>query len=129
MRGSVRASDIFAGYDRDGATVNPDVQIGAVAVTHDWIASDLVAGAKPTDGFFGNGDDVPISGGNAIVSRIASILINGQALGTIAPGDHFGFVAEAIGSFAIGTTVFPFTNTTGQVFAVGATGDLRVRET
>ena len=129
VRGTVRSSDIFAGYDRAGAPANADAQIGAVVVTRDWIASDLVAGVRATDAFFGNADDAPSSGGNAIVSRIASILIAGQALGTLAPGDHFGFVAEAIGSFAIGATVFPLTSALGQVFAAGATGDLRVRET
>lgn len=130
VRGSVQSSVIFAGYDRDGAAANPDAQIGGVVVTQDWIASDLVAGAIATDPFFGNGNDVSISGGNAIVSRIASILIRGQALGTVLPGEHFGFIAQAIGTFTIGTTAFPLTPGAGNDpgLAVGAMGDLRIGE-
>ena len=125
--GNVARADIFAGYDRDGAPVNADVQIGAVRAGRDWVATDLVAGVRPVDAFYGNGDEL-IPGGTAIVSKIASILISGQALGSLSPGDHFGFVAKEIGSFTIGGTVFPFTKTSGEAFAVGSTGDLRVVE-
>ncbi|MEA3209164.1 MAG: hypothetical protein QOE70_2221 [Chthoniobacter sp.] len=127
--GNVFNADLFAGYDRNGDPANGDVQIGAVKVGRDWIDSDLVAGVKTgADGFFGNGDE-PIPG--PLISRIASIVISGQALGSIAPGDHFGFVAEEIGSFAIGATKFPLTAGPGSDspgLPVGATGDLRVRE-
>ena len=117
VRGSVQGSGIFAGYDRDGIAANPDAQIGPVAVVRDWIASNLAAG------------DFPLPAGNAIVSKIASIAINGQALGTVASGDAFGFAAQQIGAFQIGGTVFPLTAATDAPLPVGATGDLRVRET
>ena len=34
-----------------------------------------------------------------IISKIASIVIKGSALGTEGGADHFGFLAEQIGSF------------------------------
>ena len=128
--GSVLNTKILAGFDREAQPANADVQIGAVSVTNDWIASDLVAGVRAIDPFFGNGDGL-IAGGNAILSKIASIVIGGQALGTVAPGDHFGFVAEQIGSFKIATTSFTLNAGGSNDLAgrsVGATFDLRVRE-
>jgi hypothetical protein len=69
-----------------------------------------------------------------VLSRIASILIKGQALGTpsmVNATDHFGFVAQQIGSFKVGGTKFPLTAGAGNDtagFVVGATSDLRVLE-
>jgi hypothetical protein len=141
IAGRVEFADILAGYDLSGipAGVNADAQIGPVVVGGDWIASSLVAGVQDDatpdhDSFFGDADDQKITGGTdqpGIVSKIASILIKGTALGTIGTGNHFGFVAEQIGSFKIGTTKFPLTagasnDLTGLV--VGISDDLRVRE-
>ena len=116
--------------------VNADAQIGAVVVG-DWIASSIVAGVQddndaPRDAFFGDGDDRAITGGStAIISKIASITIKGTARGTLGGVDHFGFVAQQIGSFRIGAETFPLTlgaanDTAGRL--AGITGDLRVRE-
>lgn len=55
----------------------------------------------------------------------------GQALGTVATmnaADNYGFVAETIGMFRVGSTAFPLTSTRGENFSVGTTGDLRLRE-
>ena len=112
-------TNILAGADRTGVPTNPDAQIGVVAVVRDWIASNLIAGGSA------------LPAGSAIVSQIASISIAGQALGTVAPGDRFDFTAQRIGSFKIGTTIFPLTpGASNDVagLAVGATGDLRVGE-
>ncbi len=132
VTGGVRGADILAGYNRGGGPANADVQIGAVTVGRDWIGSDLVAGVQTGgDGFFGNGDQL-IPAGNGILSRIAAIVIKGQALGTVTPAtDHFGFVAEQIASFTVGGIAFklaagPSNDLAGQ--PIGATGDLRVRE-
>jgi hypothetical protein len=131
VTGSVRNADILAGYDRSGALVNANAQIGDVVVNHDWIASDLVAGVRTgPDGFFGNGDEV-VPGGNSIISKIASILIKGQVLGTVGGADHFGFVAQQIGSFTIGSDSFnlvPGPSNDSAGIPIGATFDLRVRE-
>ena len=133
VTGSVRASQIFAGYDATGAAVNADVAIGKVIVKGQWIASDLVAGARTgTDGIFATADDSLIPGGNAIVAKIASITIAGAAFGT--PGnlrDGFGFAAEEIGALSIGKAKFPLVkgarNDLTPLLA-GLTGDVRVRE-
>jgi hypothetical protein len=137
--GQVEQTDIFAGYSSSKVGVNADAQIGKVTVGGDWIASNLVAGVDDVNGKFGDGDDAKLSGGivddaPGVVSRIASILIKGQALGTpsmVNATDHFGFVAQQIGSFKVGATKFSFTAGAGNDtagFVVGATGDLRVRE-
>ena len=140
--GRVESADILAGYNSSGTPsgVNADAQIGAVVVG-DWIASNLVAGvqddANPAfNAFFGDGNDVKITDPNDaanIVSKIASILIKGTARGTIGGSDHFGFVAQQIGSFKIGTAAFPLIPGAASTldiagYPVGITGDLRLRE-
>ena len=40
-------------------------------------------------------------------SRIASVVIQGRAIGTAAVGDHFGIVAGEIFSLQVGTTIIP----------------------
>ena len=117
---------------------NADAQIGPVIVSGDWIASSLAAGALAgVDGQFGTADDVKISGGGSpkdvatVFSKITSIVIGGEVIGTVAGGDHFGFVAENIGSFKVkaGVTTFPLLAGNGNDdFLVGLFGDLRVNE-
>jgi hypothetical protein len=133
--GRVERAQILAGYDNAETplAVNADAQIGKVVVG-DWIASDLVAGATPDNGFFGDGDDdliTEVGEAPGIDSRIASILIKGTALGTTAGGDNYGFVAQHIGSLKIGSTALPLTAGSGSDLAglaLGSTGDLRVVE-
>lgn len=144
--GRVERADILAGYTIPGSLVpatgvNADAQIGPVVVG-DWFASNLAAGVQDNfdaerSDFFGEGDDLRIAGGSdKIVSKIASILIKGQALGTprVNQGtgiDHFGFVAQQIGSFKIGNSAFtlnPGAGTDLLGVLVSATGDLRFRE-
>ncbi len=130
--GNVSNAQILAGYDRTGAAINADASIGEVRIGRDWIASNLIAGASAgADGLFGTDDDALISGGNAIVARIASIIIEGTASGTAAADDHFGFVAEQIAAFQAGGTKLALTPGAGNDLAglpVGSTGDLQVRE-
>src|SRR5262249_29691987 len=97
--------------------------------------SNLVAGvAAGADGNFGTADDAKISGTGTtdsptIISKIASITINGQVLGTVGGTDHYGFVAELIGAFSVGGTAFPLhAGPDNDVCDVGATGDVTVRE-
>ena len=133
VSGSVRDSQILAGYDASGNAMNADVQIGAVKVLGQWVASDLVAGVHTgPDGSFATTDDTLVPGGNAIVSKIASITISGAAFGTSGNLlDGFGFVAEEIGSVSIGKAKLPLAkgarNDLTPVLA-GLNGDLRVRE-
>lgn len=143
--GRVERADILAGYIVDGISppvgVNGDAQIGAVVVG-DWFTSNLAAGVQDNadadrDDFFGEGDDRVIFGSSdKIISKIASIVIKNSAYGTprVNQGtgiDSFGFLAQHIGSFKVGSTSFALTagpgnDLTGLV--VGTTGDLRVRE-
>ena len=77
---------------------------------------------------FGDSHDVKIAGGNAtILARITSITIGGQVRGTADGTDHFGFVAEQIGSFTIGGTVIPLS---AAPFSrnIGDTADVTIRE-
>jgi hypothetical protein len=120
INGRVEYGLILAGVDgyQDVASSNADAQIGPVVIGGDWIASSLVAGAAPgVDGHYGNADDVKMSGGgikdvSTVSSKITSIVIGGQVIGTpVQVGDHFGFVAENIGSFKVkgGTTTYSLT--------------------
>jgi hypothetical protein len=138
--GRVEFTRILAGYGVDLNPLNGDAQIGTVTVGTDWIASDLAASVVAgADGLFGTGDDALIAeaGGNDpnITAKINSIWIKGQALGTSGGVDHFGFVAQQVGSFKVGNTSFGLTpgksNDTSVIdplLAVGATGDLRIHE-
>ena len=115
VNGRVEYGTIVAGDGGAFGRPNADAQIGLVVVGHDWIASDLVACATAGgDGKFGTGDDTKISGAGTkdvanVFSKITSTVIGGQVLGTVAGADHFGFVAENIGSFKVkgGITTFP----------------------
>jgi hypothetical protein len=125
--GRVEFGRILAGYDVALQPVNGDAQIGTVIVGGDWIASRLAAGSNPgNDAIPGTNDDTLPGGGNpGIISRIASILIKGQAFGTLSGTDSFAFVAQRIGSLKVGATSFPLTS--GADFEViGSTGDLFV---
>jgi hypothetical protein len=145
--GRVEFAEILAGYDDlpTPSGLNADAQIGKVVVG-DWIASSLVAGVQDDadplrDDHFGesrvDSDDIKIAGGSdAIASKIASIVIKNAAFGTLANDiptsqDHYGFVAQEIGSFKIGSTVFnlaPGAGTDLAGFPVSRSLDLRVRE-
>src|SRR5439155_13446434 len=110
--------------------VNPNAQIGSVTVRGDWIASSIVAGVNDGGDGFGNANDVKVGGTDtAVVSKIGSIVIGGQALGTVGGTDHYGFVAQEIGSFKVGaTTVILVPLTNNDVHELGATRDLTIRE-
>jgi hypothetical protein len=89
-------------------------------------------GVLPVNGMFGDADDAPLSPvDDGIVSRIVSIAIKGAALGTVGGSDHYGFVAQQIGLLSVGGTAYPLKPGAGNDLAglaVGATGDVRVRE-
>ena len=118
---------------------NPDAQIGSVTVGGNWIASSIAAGVAATNGLFGDSDDTKVTGSfddPEVVSRIASITIKGRAFGTIGGTDHFGFVAQKIGSLTIGGEVIALAKRAGNddldandpLFLIGTTNDMRVHE-
>ena len=133
--GRVEFGQIVAGVDPAGVAPNADAQIGTVFVGGDWVASSIAAGATGgSNGVFGDPDDAKISGPGVkdeagIFSRIRSLFIAGQALGTVGGTDHFGVVAEKVSAVTIGGAVFAITIGNGNDdIAVGITGDFRVNE-
>lgn len=114
---------------------NGHAQIGKVLVKGDWTASSIVAGALTSLNNnsmlnFGNGDDVLGQNGPAnVVSKIASITINGSVKGTADGGDHFGFVAQQIGSLKIGGVSYALNaGKSNDLINLGPTGDVKLRE-
>jgi len=138
--GDVTYANIEAGFGSsgpfsNGAAINAEAQIGAVHVAGDWMASNLVAGvenAASDNVDFGNGNDGVIGSPGAIVSRIASIVIGGLVEGTlpsVSSTDHFGFVAETIGSFSVGGTAIALAAGSGSLLRpLGITGDVDIHE-
>ena len=83
-----------------GRNNNADASLGKLAVGREWLASSLRAGTNAgLDNLTGTSDDTKTIGNDVTgkFSTIASIVIKGQALGSVAGGDHFGLVAEVIG--------------------------------
>ena len=140
VHGNVEYTNVLGGYDGNTAS-NPDAQIDTVVVYGDWIASNLVAGVQTgADNYFGTATNTAITGGSTnnpnIVSLIGFVDIYGQVQGTpstVNSTDHFGFVAQEIGTFiyhqsyslaltsGAGNDLFPG-------FSIGATGDVTVEE-
>ena len=139
VTGRVEHALIHAGIDTFGST-NADAQIGTVTVGGDWIASSLVAGAQAgDDGQFGTQDDGKFAGAftkdvAGVYSCINSVVIGGQVLGTEFTGDHFGIVAESVGSLSINANLIPLLvgkHNDDILLAPlidGFFGDLRLRE-
>jgi hypothetical protein len=147
--GSVRYAEILGGYDTTtdfkAAEANPNAQINEVTVAGDWIASDLVAGAKWNDNFGGNVGGVATDAKSTvgadnpnIVATIAKIAIKGQIIGTgDNTTDHFGFVSQHIIEMKIGPAGSPLVlnelkrndnDTTSLRYNVAGTGDVRLFE-
>jgi hypothetical protein len=131
----VENARILAGYDTLLTPKNADAQIGAVTVGGDWAGSSIAAGAVDGGNGFGNANDAKISGAGTtdsagIVSKIGSIAIKGLVYGT--PGgaaDHFGFVAQQIGSFhCLGFTAALTAATDAPLELALTTGDVTNRE-
>ena len=65
----------------------------------------------------------------ALSSRIASLTIGGQALGTVGENDCFGVVAENVGAVKIGgTPLVLHAGDTNDDCLVGITANFHIRE-
>jgi hypothetical protein len=134
----VEWAQILAGYDVDLTAMNTRASVGTVSVGGDWIASDLVAGVRTDSNqnppnLFGDADDQPIivlGGGDRPLARIGSILIQGVTVGTASGADHFGFVAEVIGTFkSLGFIAGLTPGSNNDVLELSPmTGDVTIRE-
>jgi hypothetical protein len=135
VKGRVEFAQILAGTDQDGIVENADAQIGTVLVGGDLIASSIAAGVRAGfDGQFGTADDAKVTGFFARdfvgrSSRINSLTIGGQAIGSLGGADHFGIVAETIGTVRIGGTLLPtVVGNSNDDTSIGITGDFTLNE-
>ncbi len=130
VSGNLEHGDILVGYDRDGLPVNADVSTGAIRIAGFAEASIIAVGVEAgADGMFGTSDDSLIAAPNGIVARIASLSIGSQIFGT--PDDltdSFAFAAEQIAIVQVGKAKLAFNSNTTDDFAVGTTGDVRIKE-
>jgi hypothetical protein len=127
--GRVDHADILGGYADNG--IGPAeltwavVRFGSIYVAGDWIASNLAAGVNVETGQLAADVDPEF------VSRIGSVTIGGQVLGTAATDDSYLFAAQWIGSVKIGdTTLGPTMPGAGNdlVTGVGLYGDVILKE-
>jgi hypothetical protein len=132
--GRVEHAQILAGVYPNGSVGNADAQIGSVTVGGDWIASSVAAGAVSGNGYFGDSADAVMSGQSVrdrpgITSRIGSLSIGGQVMGTVGGADHFGIVAQEVGLIKFGDLAVPVTiGRSNDEFYLGITGDFAVNE-
>lgn len=134
VSGSVTRALIIAGINEDGDGVSADAQIGKVTIGGSWTASSMVAGVTSSNGFFGDGNDVKLSGVGVlddptVLSGITKVTIKGSAIGSATGGDFFGIVAQQVGGVLVGTSNLPLLPGPGNdnVF-VGTATDFKVRE-
>ncbi len=135
--GSVSDASILAGFSPSGVAVNPDATTGAVRVTDNWIASNLIAGISAgADGTYGTGNDdepatpvAPLTDKPQVFSKIASIQVGGYVAGTAGnSSDHFAFTAQQIGKLSIGNLAYVLNGKASDSFALGLTGDATLKE-
>ena len=130
VRGRVEGLQLLAGYNPAGVGTNADASIGAIKVGGDWVASTVLAGVSAgADGFAGTADDtkiaLPLRDSAALFAQIGSIVVRGQALGSIASGDAFGVVTEQIIKAQFAGVSLPLVKGPGNAadaFALGPTG-------
>lgn len=127
--GAVSGSKVLAGYDRFGNALNGDAQIGSVKVTGNWAGSSMAAGVLDVgvDGF-GSADDTVISGGNpAILSKIASVVIDGNVTGR-ADASQVGFVAQQIDFMSIAGSKVALTTAKNTIVLTTSLNEITIRE-
>lgn len=125
---SVSQAQILAGYT---TALDPSTgagQIGKLTVSGDWTASSVLAGTEVgPDNLPGTADDTTIPGKGAGKGSIGSITIAGQVAGTVASGDHFGFVSSKIGAFTANGVKAPLTKSKDDLLVPG-TDDVSILE-
>ncbi len=95
--------------------------IGDILNPADSVASEIDAPVTVTD--------IMAASDQALIARIAKVLISKKAEGSVAAGDAFGLAAEEIGKVKFAKTNLPLTSTTKDDLRIGAmNNDLRVVE-
>jgi hypothetical protein len=113
-----------------GGEVNPGTQVGAITIGGDFVASRIALSTTAGgDGAVGTSDDKSLEPENGVISRIASLTIKGQALGTFGGNDSFRIIAGEFGAVKIAGSTVPFTEVGPGDFDkfVGPSGDLAIR--
>jgi hypothetical protein len=109
VKGSV-INALIGGGVRAGAGLvadNGDAVLGPITVLHDFVASSIVASVNTGgDNDYATGDDFLTASAQPTPSRIASITIRGQIIGTLTNVDHYGFTAESIGAIKVGRVTY-----------------------
>lgn len=132
--GRVEFAQILAGVGVTGVAMNADAQVGPVTVGGDWIASTIAAGVAPgTDGYYGTDDDEKFTGVMkdvaGLFSRLVSVAIASQIVGTESPRDSASLTAENVSAVKIGGTPLVLNANLGaDDFTICLMGDFRVRE-
>jgi len=126
---NVMHAQILAGYNTALEGVNGDASIGKVLVKGDWIASSLAAGVvdATADGFGRNDQRIP-TGSDNLLARVASITIKGEAKGTVAADDFYGFTAELFDSVKIAGAALGLTGSKDTIVMDTACKDFRLIE-
>ncbi len=125
--GTASHFNLLAGFSSLENLTSGAAEIGKVSIKGDLLESNIVAGVAPgDDGFWGTADDAV--GAQTTSSRIASVIIKGQAAGTAEAGDQFGIVAQAIGKVQVGTVKLTIPKSvTDPVTTIGWSEDVTIR--
>lgn len=111
---------------------NGNAQIGPVFVGGDWNASSMTAGIRDAGGNgYATPEDevVPSPSDDGLVARIVSVTIRGIVIGTQPGTDHYGFTAQQVGTFKVGSVKYAFTPATDPTIPLALlTSDVDVRE-
>ena len=130
---SVNQAQILAGYTTssnaaDTSPTNGAGQLGKLTVSGNWTASSVMAGTEVgTDTLPGTPDDTSIPGKGAGKGSIGSITIVGQVAGSVASGDHFGFISNKITAFTSNGTKALLTKNKDNLLLAG-TNDVNILE-
>jgi hypothetical protein len=111
ITGDVKNALILSGYNRKLEPRDPDASIGKIVVNGDWTASSVVAGvADPADNGFGIGDALIVGDTTPnLLATIASVVINGSAMGSATLSDHSAITAQKIAAVRIDGQKSPLT--------------------
>ena len=131
IRGSVVNGLILLGEGFTGFVSSVNTAAGKITIGGDFIASSISAGfSSGSDGFFGNDNDNPPAADTAadIKAAIGSLVIGGRFAGTPSDGDHYGIVAEQIGSIIIAGRKLALDPLAPDNLLLGTYADVRIRE-
>ncbi len=100
--GAVTYLSALAGYDMTGKALNAGAQIDTIHLKSTVTGSNFVAGAVlGAAKSFGLTGNAAIPNGAGIISKIASVIIDGASVATATANDHFGIVAQEVDTVSV----------------------------